>query len=1433
MRRTGDCFPLRHLLGVSNCVWNNANTLFGKPNRLTLKNSSSGKYIIRPVKNFLFAVFVILALFLEPTVVYAGNNFPGTTISGSSGSLTASNTTATSELSEPTTYGGGSVNSMWYSWTAPSSGTLTVQTCGGSTNFDTTLQTYSGSAVGSLSQLASNDDDCSVQSTNSLSVTSGTTYRIQVDGYGSDTGTFTLSWNFASIGPSADAFPGITISGTSGSASGSNTSASGEFGEPVPPGGGALNTIWYNWTAPSSGTFTVGTCSATSTNFDTTMGVYTGSAVNALTTQASNDDACANTTGSTASRVSFSVTSGTTYYIQVDGYTTDTGDYLLSWNHVPSVVTPPAPTGTQTCSALTGAWSGGSATSGGIAVTRSLSASGGGSWNGSATDFMNTISAFSAAAVQGNPSKVDAFNWTGPTSSSGDLGNYTLTFAKPVTNPVIHIDRVGGVAATGTSNSSKWTLTSGGTLVRLAGVGHFETYSDNTFLRVVGDTSSGTESSTNPATGTGAGSVMVSGTHSSVTFSVSGLEPGIAAGGDAFEVVACAPQADLSLAKSVNNSTPTVGTNVIYTVTLSNGGADAAPGVIVTDVLPAGLTFVSATPSQGSASNASGTVTWNAGTVAVGGTAPTLLIEATVTGTGAITNTAEVTASTYVDPDSDPNDGAGDDFASIPITAAASGIIANDDAYASPVNGSTGETGFMNVLSDNGSGADTLGGVDATAASVSVAAVGSPPTGVTLNSDGSIDVAASTSEGVKSFDYQICELPGGVNCDTATVVFTVIDLSDTGLPATAQTCTSPLATYAGGASGSLSAGSYSANYSTSVSSSGFGAATITGGSSLLVDIASNSGSNPDRYSVTYTLSTITSDTQVIRIYGGRGLPGGGTTGDNAAGSYTFTWTGGAGNASYYDPAAPSSGMYRFTVPSGFDLNQSQIFGTSSSGGISNGGTINTFDLNNASNEWYVDLPAGATSVTIEKSVFNQGLPTGQGIDYSLPVLGSSSPGESFREWVTISTLLCESVDFSDAPTAGYGGAKHTIISGTHLGSAVTSELADYNHPTANGDVDDGVTLPSMTQGDTVTIPVVVAGAGGYLQAWIDWDGDGSFGGASEQIASDVQDGGAGDVDAVADGTVSLSVAVPITAITTQTFARFRWSTTSGLGTTDAAKDGEVEDYSLIVSAAVSSIVVTKNGSATVLSGALSGVTDVGDTAVFAITIENTGATTLTGVAIASDTLTRIGGGALTLTSGPSFVSNSGASPAGTLVSGEIATFSATYEFQQADIDAGGVSNTATATGTPPSGPAVTDISDDPADATDTDTEGDGEPDDPTVVTIPGAPSLTVVKSFVLTKGGGNTGTDAEVGDTIVYTYVVTNNGNQTMSNIEIDDSGHTGLGTWVDPAHSATITTDNGTTGDSPDGNGDTTIWGTLAPLDIINFTSSYVVTQADMDAQP
>ncbi|MBE7465310.1 MAG: DUF11 domain-containing protein [Planctomycetes bacterium] len=126
-------------------------------------------------------------------------------------------------------------------------------------------------------------------------------------------------------------------------------------------------------------------------------------------------------------------------------------------------------------------------------------------------------------------------------------------------------------------------------------------------------------------------------------------------------------QSDLSLAKVVDQAAPSVGDTVTFTITLLNSGPDDATGVQVTDLLPTGLTFSGQTPSQGTYDPMTGI--WDVGTAIVA-TPATLALQATVTGTGTLTNTAEVTASDWADPDSTPANApaAEDDEASAAVT---------------------------------------------------------------------------------------------------------------------------------------------------------------------------------------------------------------------------------------------------------------------------------------------------------------------------------------------------------------------------------------------------------------------------------------------------------------------------------------------------------------------------------------------------------------------------------------------------------------------------------------------------------------------------------------------------------------------------------------------------------------------------------------------
>ncbi|HEU5088314.1 MAG TPA: DUF11 domain-containing protein, partial [Roseiflexaceae bacterium] len=112
-----------------------------------------------------------------------------------------------------------------------------------------------------------------------------------------------------------------------------------------------------------------------------------------------------------------------------------------------------------------------------------------------------------------------------------------------------------------------------------------------------------------------------------------------------------AQSADLAVTKQVNNVKPQIGGSVIYTITVHNNGPNTATGVMVADKLPAGLTFVASTPSQGSYDSNSGS--WNVGSLANGATA-TLSIQVQVAAVGTIVNTAQISAAGQFDPNSTP-----------------------------------------------------------------------------------------------------------------------------------------------------------------------------------------------------------------------------------------------------------------------------------------------------------------------------------------------------------------------------------------------------------------------------------------------------------------------------------------------------------------------------------------------------------------------------------------------------------------------------------------------------------------------------------------------------------------------------------------------------------------------------------------------------------
>src|SRR5690606_29562211 len=102
-------------------------------------------------------------------------------------------------------------------------------------------------------------------------------------------------------------------------------------------------------------------------------------------------------------------------------------------------------------------------------------------------------------------------------------------------------------------------------------------------------------------------------------------------------------------------------------------------------------------------------------------------------------------------------------------------------------------------------------------------------------------------------------------------------------------------------------------------------------------------------------------------------------------------------------------------------------------------------------------------------------------------------------------------------------------------------------------------------------------------------------------------------------------------------------------------------------------------------------------------------------------------------------------------------YTGTYTSTQDDIDAGQVTNQATATGTAPDQSTVSDLSD----------ESSVLENDPTVIELCQNPAIAIVKTGIFNDENQNHCSDVD--ETIGYTFTVTNEGNVSLSNVTVTD----------------------------------------------------------------
>lgn len=126
------------------------------------------------------------------------------------GSIRSSSILSTKEIGEPEHAGNAGGQSVWWKWTAPANGQLTLDTH--DSNYDTLLAVYSGTVVNALSNLAANDNDGFGAGNSSvlLQAQAGQEYQIAVDGANGDAGFVQLNWR---LDTAANANLSVSISG--------------------------------------------------------------------------------------------------------------------------------------------------------------------------------------------------------------------------------------------------------------------------------------------------------------------------------------------------------------------------------------------------------------------------------------------------------------------------------------------------------------------------------------------------------------------------------------------------------------------------------------------------------------------------------------------------------------------------------------------------------------------------------------------------------------------------------------------------------------------------------------------------------------------------------------------------------------------------------------------------------------------------------------------------------------------------------------------------------------------------------------------------------------------------------------------------------------------------------------------------------------------
>ncbi len=445
------------------------------------------------------------------------------------------------------------------------------------------------------------------------------TYTLTVSNSGpSDSPASTIS-NTAPAGTTITGWTAAFAGGASGSAGGS-----GNISEQVdlPLGGGVTYTITVAVPAGYTGNL-VNTASVTAPVGTTDPNLANNSATDTDTQNSQTDLSIHKSVDTSTPKVGDSVI----FSLMVTNEGPSNASGVAVSDLLPSGYTYLSDNGAGTYVNSTGLWTIGNLVNGGSAlltITATVNATG---------NYTNT-----ATVTGAQPDPIAGNNTSTSTTTPVPVADLSITKTSNVNNPNVGTNVIFTLVATNNGPSAATDVTvldhlpSGYAYVSDNGGGN---YSTGTGVWIIGNLPNGASTTLNITA-----TVLATGGYSNTAI-ISGQEfdPNTA-NNSASNSPLPSPVADIALIKTVNNSAPNVGSNVIFTLTVGNSGPSAATGAVILDQLPSGYTYVS---DDGLGTYNNGTGVWDFGNLTNGASA-VLHITAKVNANGNYTNTAVATS---------------------------------------------------------------------------------------------------------------------------------------------------------------------------------------------------------------------------------------------------------------------------------------------------------------------------------------------------------------------------------------------------------------------------------------------------------------------------------------------------------------------------------------------------------------------------------------------------------------------------------------------------------------------------------------------------------------------------------------------------------------------------------------------------------------------